>query len=64
MKKIILTLLISLFSLICLCACETTLPPEEPPVTNPPTTEERGDPDFPGNAFDKDNEVAYPDAWK
>lgn len=64
MKKIIVTLLISLLSLVWLCACKTTEITEEPPANNPPTTEEQGDPDFPENAFDKDNEVAYPDAWK
>lgn len=64
MKKGILTLFACALISLCLCSCEKQAPVEEPPVNNPPATEERGEPDFPENAFDTDNEVVYPDAWK
>ncbi|MBQ8685656.1 MAG: hypothetical protein IJ514_05765 [Clostridia bacterium] len=64
MRKLLITFLVIMLSLLCLCACKDTPAVDAPPSTGEPTTEKTGDPEFPENAFDEDNEVIYPDAWK
>ncbi len=69
MKKKILLCLAALAVVACLCACgdKNDSGKNDPGTTPtpPPSGEvvEKGDPEFPLNDFEKDNEATYPDAW-
>ena len=67
MKKFLTTIL-ALLSACCLfsaCNMATETPKTEKPInpTPPASSVQEGDPEFPSNGFDTDNESAYPDAW-
>lgn len=65
MKKILTIFLTAMLAVCLLCACEsapTTQTPNNP--SNPPASTQTGDPEFPDNGFETDNETLYPDAWK
>ena len=66
MKKFLTTIL-ALLSACCLfsaCNQATETKTEKPINPTPPASSvQEGDPEFPSNGFDTDNESAYPDAW-
>ena len=68
MKKKILMFLAALTALVCLCACggkndSVDKKPEQTPTPPSSGEVEKGDPEFPLNDFEKDNEATYPGAW-
>lgn len=66
--KNFLTTILALMTACCLfsaCNKETEKQKTDTPINPKPPAEsvQEGDPEFPGNGFDTDNETVYPDAW-
>ena len=69
MKKFLTAILVFMTACCLFSACnketDTKTKTQKPINPTPPaSTAQEGDPEFPGNGFDTDNESVYPNTWK